>query len=307
MYENWLMHHGILGQKWGVRRFQNADGSLTAAGRERYARKEQKRLNKQADKAIRTDYFRKQHTVPAGTKMYRTTTRLDESAEGPTYVSYLDADRYNYRGGWVRNSQKADKSYEVEYKLKSDLKVPSRDELSQSIYGIVKNNPSLMKETASKWFDFALPEGSISRYEILDSVIQEKEYKDGSGNKWDKAAKDFVKDLTKRMNDMPISNLYYMSAQSFGVNPKLKNAVIDDLKKRGFHAMTDEASVGGQNGWGREGIDPLIIFDRSVLEQTKVTPISRYDEANSAAKANEWRAKARGTGGEWGVMDGEAL
>lgn len=31
-----LRHHGILGQKWGVRRFQNADGSLTAAGKERY-------------------------------------------------------------------------------------------------------------------------------------------------------------------------------------------------------------------------------------------------------------------------------
>jgi hypothetical protein len=32
----YLVHHGIKGQKWGVRRFQNEDGSLTAAGRKRY-------------------------------------------------------------------------------------------------------------------------------------------------------------------------------------------------------------------------------------------------------------------------------
>lgn len=32
----YLAHHGILGQKWGVRRFQNPDGSYTSAGRSRY-------------------------------------------------------------------------------------------------------------------------------------------------------------------------------------------------------------------------------------------------------------------------------
>lgn len=35
MYENELHHHGIKGMKWGVRRFQNKDGSYTNAGKKR--------------------------------------------------------------------------------------------------------------------------------------------------------------------------------------------------------------------------------------------------------------------------------
>ena len=54
-----LFHHGIKGQKWGKRRFQNSDGSLTAAGKARYYDgdvKSAKAAYKEASKAYSKSY-----------------------------------------------------------------------------------------------------------------------------------------------------------------------------------------------------------------------------------------------------------
>lgn len=53
-----LYHHGVKGMKWGRRRYQNADGSLTPAGRQRYSSdvKSAKAAYKQAGKEYNKAY-----------------------------------------------------------------------------------------------------------------------------------------------------------------------------------------------------------------------------------------------------------
>ena len=68
--QDYLEHHGILGQKWGIRRFQNKDGSLTSQGKKRYDTGKAE-LSEDAKKLKNSDKYNDLKTVyDAWTKSY---------------------------------------------------------------------------------------------------------------------------------------------------------------------------------------------------------------------------------------------
>jgi hypothetical protein len=86
-----LVHHGIKGQKWGRRQYQNKDGSLTPAGRERYGSKEN---------------FEKQYPTEQKAAMNAVKKASDEGVKTAKAGRELEAERTR------KKQRKADKALE---------------------------------------------------------------------------------------------------------------------------------------------------------------------------------------------------
>lgn len=111
MYNRWLCHFGIKGMKWGVRRYQNRDGTLTAEGKQRLKEASKNYKNEVANDIV----FKKGQSFDrVGSK--------GEKDEGSTFVTFKDADRTQYRAN-VEVLPIYEQAYKLKLKAIDDIKV----------------------------------------------------------------------------------------------------------------------------------------------------------------------------------------
>lgn len=99
VYETELAHHGVKGQKWGVRRYQNADGSLTRAGKRRYGKElayKKSEMTKSEKKRLEKEYGLKdkEDEMRAFERRHYGEFDMDDGGGAETVRAKANANRY---------------------------------------------------------------------------------------------------------------------------------------------------------------------------------------------------------------------
>lgn len=189
-----LYHHGIKGQKWGVRRFENQDGTLTAAGKQRYRGDRYGNPNVPSNwqgalQAYGSHYSRKKtgKTGKASADSMATHTVDTGHQNKPQQGSYGSTYNYNSFSNIGRNIKIAQQSLEAIKAIDEKVAQAEYELAYAEYYGTMTDEAGLQK-----------------RRELYTTIHQGKQLKAA----YEQRGKTAVKDIFKTIKTIAVSFIH---------------------------------------------------------------------------------------------------
>lgn len=244
---NRLYHHGIKGMKWGVRRYQNKDGTLTAAGKKRLVDKMTIKFDKNYEIALDNPTIGVSSGSRALTKTYKDMQSEIESSGSKKSVASLKNARDKYYESmklsedFSSNKNAVRKFREAAYRQELDdyKRRRAQGEDIDEDY----SNPKYVKDEHMNGNRDGDPGGSFDLY-LKSKGTSYSDYKKkvlSAKKEYEKAQKKYVNKLLGRYGKYTVAN--YLSAGGDRIlaqdaktftNRALRDMVDDTINRRGY-------------------------------------------------------------------------
>lgn len=295
---NELKHHGVKGQKWGVRKYQYADGSLTPAGKKRYNQNNANRVSGMMSQKVsyavnsaRTQITGRQY-VDTYLKENTTFARIQTSSTFENfafYATYKKADTNKYMGLFGKNltsraANEAKRAEKVSNATGNDNDLARAKELRD-----YSNNLKVYQLKLQSTKKLKVPSDNNAA-DITAKLLKEKEFKDNvvasivdSKEKmrrpqqqilFKQAQNALKKDPAKMTNSEKIAVYKALNLSLVNHNAQeiaAQNRFYSELKKKGYNALLDYNDKDYSSYHAKR---PMIVFD---VESVKLQSVS---EAN---------------------------
>lgn len=243
MSYEYLAHHGILGQKWGVRRFQNANGSYTAEGKKRHAKAEST-ISRAEAKRIKSEKVK--NNVKSYQKAYNAASKASDKADanyrkvkeqykslGKNKIARIIASMKNetpeakaYNKAFEKNMKEFDIADMKWSEAKAKYAETGKNKVSRVINNIKYDNKKpVIKETAKKVNNTMKEKQTARSKELLKDTINPNRNKKQPWNEKPKSPYREERDRQKKY----LATKYVTNALLPGDAKAMKNMGLDYL------------------------------------------------------------------------------